>query len=87
MFIDLWSVVNTVAWSLIIITVIVDQAKTPAIPKFWKSDKNYNLKISLLKNSKCEPISLGTTVSPANKNDRLESDITEILLKVTKHYL
>ena len=39
MFLDLWSVVNTVAWSLIIITVIVDQAKTPAIPKFWKSDK------------------------------------------------
>ena len=39
MFLDLWSVANTVAWSLIIITVIVDQAKTPAIPKFWKSDK------------------------------------------------
>ena len=34
MFLDLWSVVNTVAWSVIIITVIVDQAKTPAIPKF-----------------------------------------------------
>ena len=34
MFLDLWSVVNTVAWSLIIITVIVDQVKTPAISKF-----------------------------------------------------